>query len=226
MTSNTSRRSGRRRESCDAKRPPSDRRLPTLAQYQTEFVAISSGTVVGHNPNIERASAGVLFLHAPTAIVFIGYIGICYPLVCVRSFRSLPAYRQPRPPNPPAPYLDITVWSVGRQRRQFVQALLDTGADQSVIPERIARNLQLQKTRDKPVMVIDFEGKTSRRFEYSAEIEIRGIPGTKIVAVIGGQSDDDACIGRDLLNDLVITLNGPNGLFEVSIPSSSGGAMR
>jgi hypothetical protein len=72
-------------------------------------------------------------------------------------------------------------------------------------------------------MVIDYEGKKSYRFEYSAEIEIDRVLGPKIVAVIGGQSDDDACIGRDLLNDLVITLDGPNESFEISTPSPSGG---
>ena len=52
-----------------------NRLLPTLARYQNEFVAISSGAVVGHNPNKNVLLREFFSSHAPTAIVFIGFIG-------------------------------------------------------------------------------------------------------------------------------------------------------
>jgi hypothetical protein len=51
------------------------RLIPTLSQYQNEFVAIAGGQFAGHAPNKNALLRDFFSSHAPTTIVFIGFIG-------------------------------------------------------------------------------------------------------------------------------------------------------
>lgn len=127
----------------------------------------------------------------------------------------MPNYRDPFGDDLFGPYLDLTVRWNGRDRPLL--ALVDTGADYVQIPHTAAEELELQQIdtidsqsahgdwRESPLFVgdISFLGMTFEAVEMiSDEYPI-------------------ALIGRNVLAELVATLNGPARSFDLVRPSAS-----
>jgi predicted aspartyl protease len=112
--------------------------------------------------------------------------------------------------EPPAPVVEVTIRARGEVA---VQALLDSGADATMIPSAIlqrigARFARLHKMRGVLGDAVAVE-------LYFVEIQIGSykIPAIRSIAV---DSTTEVIIGRDVLNQLIVTLDGIAGTAEIS----------
>lgn len=113
--------------------------------------------------------------------------------------------------DPPAPFLDITVANRNNRRwRATIPALLDTGSEISAIPERFIDQLHLY-----PVGQIRLTGIHSTKviFTYSLNLQIltHKFADVEIIST----SLEFAVVGREILNELLLTLDGPSLTFSV-----------
>ena len=113
---------------------------------------------------------------------------------------------------PPAPALQIEIRDPQAGSMQIVLAKLDTAADGSVIPIELVASLGLIDF-DK-VVTISFDGSEEEQLTYLVDIFVAGKAFTDIEVITSPLSY--ALIGRDILNQLIITLDGPQLSFTMS----------
>ena len=113
---------------------------------------------------------------------------------------------------PPAPFCDIRVAHTDIPHPVTLNALLDTGSDMSFIPVKVADELELQFLGTGIVEGISGEG-VSRPIFY-ALISVDHSPWGELEVM--GWHTDFALLGRDILNQYHITLDGPNLTLTIS----------
>ena len=121
-------------------------------------------------------------------------------------------YRDPFGDESPGPYLTLRVSWDGASRD--ILAILDTGADLTQIPVHIAQALNLEHVDDVPV--VSAHGDEREKPVFVADLEFEGLR-FELTSIVG----DDypiALIGRDILNDLDSTFQGPARRFFVTRP--------
>lgn len=113
--------------------------------------------------------------------------------------------------DPPAPVLPIRIGKPGTEPTLALIALVDSGADSTVIPSDVAKRLGLPVVEQ--IKVTGVGGVTQRASMHAAEVDTTGFRG--LIRVIGlGQ---EALLGRDLLNQWVVTLRGPEQVMDVEV---------
>ena len=114
---------------------------------------------------------------------------------------------------PPAPVLDIRLALPGES---FVigplRALLDTGADASVVPLRHIQPLGAQ-VDDRKYLRSPWRERHAV-YTYLLDVEVAGLrlPG---IAVVADDTGDEVIVGRNVLNRLRSTLDGPAGMLDI-----------
>ncbi|MDR7555588.1 MAG: hypothetical protein QN157_08280 [Armatimonadota bacterium] len=91
-----------------------------------------------------------------------------------------------------------------------VAALVDSGADVTVLPDGLPQALRLPQVGE--VTVRGVAG-TARVPVFAAEVEVAG--GRRIAEVVG--VGGEVLLGRDLLNQWVVTLDGPRRSLQVAV---------
>jgi predicted aspartyl protease len=109
--------------------------------------------------------------------------------------------------NPSAPVIEISISAPFSKVSISSAAIVDSGADITVIPERIIAQLKLRRVDS--LLASGFGKGVMESSVYSVILSIAGILEPKICRILGW-NDDYALIGRDLLNQLITVLNGPN----------------
>lgn len=130
----------------------------------------------------------------------------------------MPEYRDPfddQTPGSSGPYLTLHV-SWGDTTRE-VLALIDSGADGSQIPEVTAQQLGLRQVDT--IDVHDANGNVQERPVYIANLTFADQV-FNFVEVVGSDYPV-ALVGRDVLNELVTTLNGPGRVFDFVRPAAN-----
>ncbi len=116
--------------------------------------------------------------------------------------------------DPPAPVIEITLRkSVPARTEVTLSALVDSGADATMIPITA-----LQRIEARYVETRQMRGVVGSLYPvdlFLIAIQIGPYTFPKIHA-IAAAPDGEAIIGRDLLNQLVITLNGLASVTEVN----------
>jgi len=99
----------------------------------------------------------------------------------------------------------------------LVNVQIDTGADASMMPVAVLESTGalFESTR----YARDFSGKTHLVDLYSVTVSLAGQ--TFYLQVIAQENTDEGIIGRDILNNLVVTLNGPANTTEIALDNSS-----
>ena len=94
---------------------------------------------------------------------------------------------------------------------QFVdeEALLDSGASATMITKKIAENLALQEI-DRRV-VVDFDGNEYEKSVYVVKVSCDSV--VNVVEVL--ETDVQPILGRDILNQFEVKLNGPQQRWEM-----------
>ena len=127
-------------------------------------------------------------------------------------------FRYDRTKSPAAPILPIRIGRPGTDPSVLVTALVDTGADATIIPQALARRLNLPVLAD--VGVGGSGGLSQRATVHAAFVEVAGARWPVQVIALGAES----LVGRDLLNQWVVTLRGPQRVLELRTRSPAPGA--
>ena len=115
--------------------------------------------------------------------------------------------------NPAMPVVKVGLSVPGRSQAQtFVTALVDCGSDGTLIPLHILESMGA-KLVDKAYI----RGVLGHRQAVKLYMIDLYLAGHKIYAVevVAVGPDDEIILGRDVLNQLEITLNGPAGVIEI-----------
>lgn len=112
---------------------------------------------------------------------------------------------------PPAPALEVEVISPVTGLRRIILAKFDTGADQTVIPEDLAADLSLSIQGQVPAA--GFDTTTHLYFAYLLDLIVAGRNFVDLQVL--ASSNGHILLGRDVLNELVITLDGPQRRFSI-----------
>jgi len=116
--------------------------------------------------------------------------------------------------DPPAPFLSVTI-SPGADSlvKQRTGALLDTGADISVVPRHVVDALGLLPYAE--MLIESFDGSRQRASLYAISLAFAGyrLSPVRVVAF----HTDYAILGRDVLNQFLTVLDGPNQAFTMEM---------
>jgi hypothetical protein len=107
---------------------------------------------------------------------------------------------------PPIPSVELTIGPALGETVMELKALVDSGADATLVPVYYLRQLGARRSR-KAWM----RGTTGERVLidlYTIAIRI-GSYQQGLLEVVGASADDEVIVGRDVLNQLIVTLNGP-----------------
>lgn len=91
-------------------------------------------------------------------------------------------------------------------------ALVDTGADGTIVPEYIVEELGAESDNDKILRGYSGDRQIVKMYYLDIEVGTRRFPA---VAVAADPRMNEIVIGRNLLNKLVLTLNGPKQELEI-----------
>ncbi|MGB0388283.1 MAG: aspartyl protease family protein [Ardenticatenaceae bacterium] len=107
--------------------------------------------------------------------------------------------------DPPAPVIEIKVRSTGRKNFGSLTALIDSGADATMIPIDVLKQVGARYLRT--LQMRGITGLASRVDTYLVVVRIgpHTIYGIRAIAM---PPHSEGIIGRDVLNQLVVTLNG------------------
>ena len=123
-------------------------------------------------------------------------------------------YRYNQQQQPPAPFVYVTVHTPDHTRAsERCPALLDSGAAITVIPAEVAEQLALVKYSE--VALADWMDVTVTVSAYWVNLTLHEMPvnGVKVVAA----QVSYIILGRDVLNQFHMTLDGPNLALEIKI---------
>lgn len=114
---------------------------------------------------------------------------------------------------PAFPGLELTVISTKTSRQQTVWGLIDSGSDATQIPLSLLQAIGARKLDQR--WARDLSGIRYHVTMYSVQLVIGPID-LYGVEVIGRKFTDEVLLGRDVLNQLVVTLNGLAYVSEIS----------
>ena len=108
--------------------------------------------------------------------------------------------------SPAAPFLPVRLASLAEQSTAIaVQAKLDTGADLTAVPATVIEQLRLMPAGEIEVEGYDGRCTTIRAYDVNLEIDHLTITGLLVI----GFAEDYVLLGRDVLNQLRLLLDGP-----------------
>lgn len=111
--------------------------------------------------------------------------------------------------DPPASVLPVRIGGLDDHApAAMLRMLVDTGADCTLIPARIAKSLRLPLI-DK-IEIMGVGGKTMAAPVHAARVRLGALRAIARLVALG----DESLLGRDLLNRLVLTIDGPGQTIE------------
>lgn len=112
--------------------------------------------------------------------------------------------------DPPALCLNVTIVNVlNRRKRRTIYALLDTGADITAIPGDCVDLLGLYKIDRLRLETV--EGTASIIYTYAVRFTLGDLVIPRLEVILTGL--DIVLVGRDVLNQLYLQLDGPQQQF-------------
>jgi hypothetical protein len=113
---------------------------------------------------------------------------------------------------PPFPVMEMVVTAVATGKKQPLTGLIDSGSDATQIPKRALQNIGAREMDKR--WVRDLYGIRHPASIYIVQLEVGDLilPG---IEVIGRAGTTETIIGRDVLNQLIVTLNGLANIAEI-----------
>jgi predicted aspartyl protease len=107
---------------------------------------------------------------------------------------------------PPAPVVTLTVDGYSDDAQSAtIQAMVDSGADGTMLPTAVLS--QIQASYVNSVRLSGVTGTVERRDRYRVRLQIGDIV-IKGIDAVAIEAENESLIGRDVLNQLIVTLNG------------------
>lgn len=117
---------------------------------------------------------------------------------------------------PPAPMLLVKVSNpIVPNKSTERKALIDSGASRTAIPDELIEELELVQVREIPVGGYKEEGEQKHN-TFFVDVEFDGYSFPFVEAV--GVKRSNVLLGRDVLNQIKLVLDGKNLSFEFSDP--------
>lgn len=114
---------------------------------------------------------------------------------------------------PSMPIVEINIGQSGETPDLNLQALVDSGADATIVPLALLRRIGARRG-DRVWMRGTTRG---RDIVYLYHISLRVADFQQnVLKVVGDPEYDEVILGRDVLNHLVVTLNGLASMVEIS----------
>jgi predicted aspartyl protease len=114
---------------------------------------------------------------------------------------------------PAIPIIRLEVRSPQREKGVLIRAIVDSGADATIIPVAILNQIGTQKS-DRAWL----RGTVRERilvFQYEVWLQI-GNHRPTYLQVVGDTQGTETILGRDILNQFIVTLNGLASVVEIS----------
>jgi predicted aspartyl protease len=114
--------------------------------------------------------------------------------------------------SPPAPALTVEVFVPGvPDQRRLVLAKLDTAADMTAVPLNLIKQLGMKIASSVEVAGYEADYAVVSTYLVGIELPQARIRRVEVVPI----SEDYVLLGRDVLNNFFINLNGPELTFDV-----------
>lgn len=114
--------------------------------------------------------------------------------------------------SPPAPIITIVLLDEEGQESEPLEAFVDSGADATIVPRDILLNLNVTPLRGG---YVSSQWGDRRRIDlYDVDIRISNFI-LYAIEVIADPNSNEIIVGRDVLNQLELTLNGPAQVVEI-----------
>ena len=114
--------------------------------------------------------------------------------------------------DPPVPVCSVTITSATAAGTVQLQAIVDTGADATIIPIHYLRQIGARPAFEAGLRSHWGERRMVFVYLVDLKIELHTLPS---VFVVGDDQGDETILGRDVLNKLVVTLDGPQEVMEI-----------
>jgi predicted aspartyl protease len=113
--------------------------------------------------------------------------------------------------DPPAPVLPMRISGLDEHDpAAMLRMLVDTGADCTLIPVKIARSLRLPVVDKAEIQGVGSKAQSAN--VHAARIRLGSLRILLRVVALG----DECLVGRDILNRLVLHLDGPTQTLQIS----------
>jgi hypothetical protein len=124
------------------------------------------------------------------------------------------SYEYDRSYWPAFPVLELTITGAEIELQRTVQGLIDSGSDATQIPASMLRSIGARETDQR--WVRDLSGIRYPVEMYTVQIAIGSLvlPGMEVV---GRERTNEIIIGRDVLNQMVVTMNDLAHVTELEV---------
>ncbi len=114
--------------------------------------------------------------------------------------------------HPPMPMVELAIGLPLSETTLEVRAIVDSGADATIIPVRTLQEVGAHRSRKAVMRGVTGVGMLVDLYAVAVQL---GSYRQGFMEVVGVVDNDEAIIGRDILNHLAVTLNGPALVVEV-----------
>ncbi len=114
--------------------------------------------------------------------------------------------------HPSMPMVDLSIGLPLTEPTVGLQAIVDSGADATMIPVEYLRQIGARRSRKALMRGVTGDGTLVDLFAVAVQL---GSYQQRFLEVVGVTDSDEAIVGRDVLNHLMVTLNGPAAVVEV-----------
>ena len=114
--------------------------------------------------------------------------------------------------HPSMPMVDLSIGLPLTEPTVGLQAIVDSGADATMIPVEYLRQIGARRSRKALMRGVTGDGALVDLFAVAVQL---GPYQQRFLEVVGVTDSDEAIVGRDVLNHLMVTLNGPAAVVEV-----------
>lgn len=116
---------------------------------------------------------------------------------------------------PSAPFVPVQIDGYDSSKpAQTLMAFVDTGADGTLLPRDVLHSVGAEY--EDTVAVRGATGATQRLDRYTVRVVVAGVT-VQAVSAVAMAAGSEPILGRDVVNHLIITLNGVLGVLEILI---------